>query len=338
MIASVAGQHEADAPDRDVPGAEGLSAFVAKVLDQLSLSAWLPAAFGVANVTILLQFASDRSLNLTEAIDKLTKDPVKVLILVLPCLILSTLVAQAFSFQAIRLLEGYWRLPPMSWIRAPMITLHLWRRRRLGRTRSQVAAKAVDKAVPEMIRASVPYAVIRAFQAQARDEPVPELGDADSSYFAKVNWRNWCSPVRLARVDHLVAEERAYPITSRTLPTKLGNTLRKTEDELVAAGGDVQGYAFRGREALSQRVQLQHDQYRTRLDMYSTLVFVCLFLTALTPIVIRGPWASVLAAGAISCIYLILAIVSHMAALASARGYCTVLKEMQRRLALAPRS
>jgi hypothetical protein len=87
----------------------GLSAFVARVLDQLSISAWLPSAFLTVAGAFLLQFRAQRSLNIATAATALTKHPPTVLILAIPVLVSTTLVTQAFSFEAIRILEGYWR-------------------------------------------------------------------------------------------------------------------------------------------------------------------------------------------------------------------------------------
>jgi hypothetical protein len=54
---------------------DGVSAFVARVLDQLALSAWLPAAFLTASVAILLEFRSTKSANILKAVQALTAHP-----------------------------------------------------------------------------------------------------------------------------------------------------------------------------------------------------------------------------------------------------------------------
>ena len=96
---------------------EGISAFIARVLDQLTLSAWLPAALFTAAAAVLLQFRRQRSVNVLHAVGVLAADPVRVLVLMIPLLVLATVVTQAFSFEAIRTLEGYWHrrgLPGMA--------------------------------------------------------------------------------------------------------------------------------------------------------------------------------------------------------------------------------
>jgi hypothetical protein len=57
---------------------DGLSAFVARVLDQLSLSAWFPAALFTVSLAILLQFRRQGSDSLPHAVRVLTADPVRV--------------------------------------------------------------------------------------------------------------------------------------------------------------------------------------------------------------------------------------------------------------------
>lgn len=116
------------------------------------------------------------------------------------------------------------------------------------------------------------------------------------------------------------------------MPTQLGNVLRSTEVRLRHAAGDVSSFALRRRKLADARTQLQHDQFRTRLDMYCTLVFVALFLAALSPWLLRGvshenredlvQWLIP------SGLFLALAFASYKAAVASARGYCSILRVM----------
>ena len=69
----------ASSPEAPTGSVNGLSAFVARILDQLSLSAWLPAAFLAASLALLLQFRADKSANPLKAVGALTADPVRVL-------------------------------------------------------------------------------------------------------------------------------------------------------------------------------------------------------------------------------------------------------------------
>jgi hypothetical protein len=97
------GQGSESAP----PAPDGISALVAKVLDQLSLSAWLPAGLLAASLSLLLQFRSQGTANVETALRAIADSWRVVLLLAVPVLVLGTLATQAFSFGAIRALEGY---------------------------------------------------------------------------------------------------------------------------------------------------------------------------------------------------------------------------------------
>ncbi len=116
------------------------------------------------------------------------------------------------------------------------------------------------------------------------------------------------------------------------MPMQLGNVLRSTEAKLRNAGGDVSSFALRRRGLVDTRIQLQHDQFRTRLDMYCILVFVSILLAALAPLLlIRVPHGDALAAVKWlipSALFIALALTSYHAAIASARGYCSILRVM----------
>ena len=75
--------------DASAASPDGISAFIARVLNQLALSAWLPAAFLTAGVAILLQFRSARSANLLKAVQQLTVHPVQVLVIMIPLLVIA---------------------------------------------------------------------------------------------------------------------------------------------------------------------------------------------------------------------------------------------------------
>jgi hypothetical protein len=131
-----------------------------------------------------------------------------------------------------------------------------------------------------------------------------------------------------SKVDQLDRQLTDYPkLPNRVMPTKLGNILRRTEDSLVHAGDDVQGFAMRRRSLVPMRVQIQHDQFRDRLDMYCTLVFVTCTISGVSAAVLysRVRWYQT---AAVAAAYFLFALACYGSAVASARGYCVVLKEM----------
>lgn len=168
ILTPMASSSTANDSEEAVASPDGLSAFVARVLDQLTLTAWLPAGFLTASVAILLQFRADKSTNVLKAIRALTIDPVRVLVLIIPLLVLATVVTQAFSFEAIRTLEGYWRRRgPASIFRTLMIRRQVHRKKSIAKRRLKAAEKAFSSAEPHMLRDGVPLPVINAMKAQA---------------------------------------------------------------------------------------------------------------------------------------------------------------------------
>lgn len=98
----------AGTPDEPVDDAvQGLAALAARILDQLSLSAWLPAGFLMAALAFLLSFSRPANDSFFLAVEGIATQWLIVLVTGIPGLILVTTVTQAFSFEAIRRLEGY---------------------------------------------------------------------------------------------------------------------------------------------------------------------------------------------------------------------------------------
>jgi hypothetical protein len=312
-------------PDAAAVSPDGISAFFARVLNQLTLSTWLPAAFFTASVAVLMQFRSAGSVS----VGALTLDPIRVLTLMIPLLAMAMVVMQAFSFETIRILEGYWRRRGLaSFARTLMIRRHLRRKETIIKRRRKASEKAFYAAKPRMLRNGIPFPIVNAFEAQVLGVELPSLTDEESRKFARMNWRSLCDAWHLARIDHLLNDEKAYPTTSRILPTKLGNLIRATEDRLQNTGGDLEGFALRRHAMVSRRVQIQHDQFRSRLGMYCYLVLASASLLILTPIILLGSGIGVATVAIISGSFAAFSAASYLAALASASGYCIILKQM----------
>lgn len=326
---------ESSSPESDIKpelalvSREGISVFIARVLDQLTLSAWLPAALFTAAAALLLQFRRQGSVNLLHAVRMLTVDPVRVLVLMIPLLVIATIVTQAFSFEAIRTLEGYWRRRGLAGCaRTFMIRRHVRRKEATTRRRHRALERAFYIAEPRMLKDKVPFPVVNAHKAEAFEIEQPSLTDEEREEFIATDWRDWSDAWVLAKVDHLSNDKKAYPDTSRVLPTRLGNLLRATEDQLKNTGGDLQGFVLQQYALAPRRVQMQHDQFRNRLEMYCTLVFVSVSLLLLTPITLLGRGIDYIAIIIVSVSFAALSVASYLAALASAGGYCAALKQM----------
>ena len=101
---------------------ESLSQLIARILDQLSVSAWLPAAALVFSLLFLGTLHVKKDVSKT--IHDITRINAASLALLVGGVVITTMLTQAFEFEAIRLLEGYSRysdigitgIIPMFWL------------------------------------------------------------------------------------------------------------------------------------------------------------------------------------------------------------------------------
>ncbi len=312
---------------------ERLSAFLARVLEQLSLSAWLPAAYLTVSLAVMYRLGQQKNLDVEAAVVALTSDPVTLLVVTIPIVVLATLVTQSFSFEAIRALEGYWqRRWLLGWPHHGLVRFRMKHKRSLH-TRFQVARnKAFASARGPMLLDGRPKEVVDAIEADLLELDRGELDERCELLRQNTNWRDYGDPVLVSKFDRLRVALQEYPEDGFVMPMKLGNVLRSTETKLENAGGDVGTFAMRRRGAVDTRIQLQHDQFRTRLDMYCILVFVAVALAAAWPAItwdVPHSWAADLVRWLIAPLgNLLLAFAAYRAAIASARGYCTILRLM----------
>lgn len=220
---------------------EKLSAFIAKILEQLALSAWLPAALLAASLAVLYQLRKQADLDVPSAVTELVKDPVVVLIVTIPVVVLTTLVTQSFSFEAIRALEGYWQ---RRWLLGPLHHLLLFFRLRRKKSLEARIPSALDHgfmpARGSMLRAGLPDAVIKAIEDDLYERPRPDLEAREERLRAALNWRDYGDPTQVAKYDRLLVMLREYPSDGLLMPTQLGNVLRSTEAKLKNTGGDLE--------------------------------------------------------------------------------------------------
>lgn len=308
---------------------------VARVLNQLSLSAWLPAAYFTAVFALILQFKSQRNLEVDDALRSLGGNLWLLALLTLPLLVIVTLLTQALSFEAIRLLEGYWRRPPLAGPAAAIaLRYQSWRLHRLDQLIRSRTVEAWAKARGRWLDME-DQAVVDLLEGAALGLDVPNDCEPDDlSRALALDWRQACDPAEMRRLETLRVRRAEFPEEWRLLTTRLGNVLRATEDQLDEGADDLETFSYRGREILPHRLRVHHDQFRTRLDMYCTLTIVSLVAGVLAgwqlvPTVHPDwrVWAWISALGLI-----LAAAVSYHAAIASAKGYTSILREMDRRL------
>ena len=316
--------------DTSVGPPEGLSAFVARVLDQLSVSAWLPAAVLGTGLFFLLEARANDG-DLMSALADAGDTRGTTIVLLGVAVVLMTTVTQAFEFGAIRVLEGYWGYGRARAAVAKLLVDRHVRRRKRARTRRKAALiAAFDSARPGLVTEDVSPEVIAYLAADVRDEfPLPTLTPELESEVNEIDWRHCASPELMRRLASIDATLDLLPKPHRTLPTRLGNTLRSYEDEANSLQpGSVRGMVQRTLHLLPTHVQSELDQYRNRVGLYASLVAVSGALAVAAAALVAT--TEVLPGLALAALALVGAGTFYGAAVASADAYGSLLVEAMR--------
>jgi hypothetical protein len=308
-----------DAPTR---AGETLTQLLARILDQLSISSWLPSVFVVTAAVFYGNLAvNEGSIDATvDSVAHMGGGPIALLV---GAVVLTTVLTQAFEFEAIRVLEGYWG---SGWVTRAVAVLPLRRQvrrlERLERRRERLRARAYaeigvrEREAPQ-VRAAKQCLLVG--QSPNVDEP------AAAQIAELAGWESAADPSTVRGLEAVERELESFPsAVHAVLPTRLGNTLRAYEERASAGStGPIEGSVQRVFHHLPAPMQLEHDQFRHRLDLYCNMTLLCLVSGAAgTAALATVGWehASV-AAGANA----VLAWLFYRSAVASAAGYGQVL-------------
>lgn len=314
----------------------GLAAFLARVLDQLSVSAWLPSAMLIGVGSLLVQMRSNGNLNVAAAVADLA-DPQSwgIIIILLFGLVLATMVTQAFSFGIIRLLEGYWGSgPSVGWLVKARVRAHDKRADRLRRRSTDLERALFRSAVSHMAGEDPLHVQVWNEQLHVPKRDRKQTDPAVLKAANAIDWRRNGDPGIAALFYRSHDRLADYPNQrTRLLPTRLGNVLRSSEEQLGLKGDALERFIMENYGSIPTRLMTQHDQFRDRLDMYSllTLVFAAL-AAASVPLMwgIPGPAPWMPAPAITGATLALLAGMSYGAATASARGYGSALLAISR--------
>lgn len=319
-------------------GSPGLSQVLGTVLQQLSVSAWVPSAMLVGNIAVLLQLRADGSYNVANAVKILAGKPLGMVIILTFSLILATAITQAFEFEVIRFLEGYFDSSNslVQAVMAARIRRHESKLRSLVCKLENAKTKAIQTAIPQMRKFPAYDPQVLDFLADSSTENNKSSNDGVSKKAGEITeaeWRLHASASALYKVDSTIARLKSYPDERRLLPTQLGNVLRAGEDSIeLDEGENIEGYVIRHYDELSPALKSQHDDYRTRLDMYCCLVLVFSMLSIfsfVTLFCVNPLWGIFIAA----VVYSSMAYISYRAAIATARNYGLIIQEIPQYLA-----
>lgn len=298
-----------------------LSQLIARILDQMSVSAWLPSA---VVVFVLLFVFSLRGADgdVGRAIAHIGELDAGPLVLLFGAVIVTTMITQAFEFEAIRLLEGYWGAHPLNaWFSDVRFRTHLRRRNALRKRARDAEIQALTAAQPRMLQGGRSPVHVGILVASYTGGDLSGVPAADQEAAHNLQWKKWAPARDLRRWDALVDALEEYPRSDRlVMPTRLGNALRaREEDVLPASAGKLETFVQRVFHELPVTLQTEHDQFRSRLDLYCSLVLVFCFTGVIATLLLRGLGAALVASAA--GIALALAWLSYRAAIASARAY-----------------
>jgi hypothetical protein len=136
-----------------------LSEFVARVLDQLSLSAWLPSAALVLLLDFIAQLGialgakrTGATAAIGNALSRMSAVGIGGAVLLVIAIVVLAILTQAFSFEAIRVLEGYWGTArPVEVIARHRVTRHRRRQQQLSARRRELTGQAWDVAKSKIV-------------------------------------------------------------------------------------------------------------------------------------------------------------------------------------------
>lgn len=294
----------------------GLSPFAARVLSQLAVTAWLPAALLMADVYLVLGLFMVRPAhgtatadNLKRVVATLNAKPVGVIIAVVLGMFVATLITQSLGFAAIRFLEGYWggslaaAMPTKIGVGIQRARQWLLMRRadKLDGAAFRAAAPAVRLRLHDDVQLGLAVDTLgRGWPAAGIDEEVLERARA---YLRKGEWRVLAPAHLRHRLSAVETRLSRFPAKSRMMPSRFGNTLRVAEDALHGdvVGSRLRGWVMRHLTEIDPLQLEQLDMYHDRLEMYAVMTPMCLGLAVLDaaalPYTIPGSTTALFAAG-----------------------------------------
>jgi hypothetical protein len=269
---------------------ETLSQLLTRILSQLALSAWLPSAALTLLVVFILNLGSTLSDQdgpvspndaVSSAFSYMGDTSIGGLVLVVLLIIVLTIVTQAFSFESIRFLEGYWGVsrPCERLAQARAKHFRKVRRKLVGRYK-QVTKEAWKRAKPRIERdPDFTPEMVGVLEAQVlMKECSIELTSSEEEIVDSRDWRRSVPGELLRRRTNLDKKLDDFPKKHHVMPTRLGNVLRHYED--ATGYQTVESMIDETFDSLPNSLQLAHDEQRGRLDLYCSMQSVVVLAAA----------------------------------------------------------
>jgi hypothetical protein len=320
---------------------ETLSQFVARVLDQLSLSAWLPSAALVLLVAFVVQLGAVLDAQspppprgpvaaIGQALGAIAKMKLGGALLLVAAVVVLTIVTQAFSFEAIRTLEGYWGTSRVvEWVASRRCDHY---RKVCDKLQSRMtalteaawcgAACEIERRQQDALEhggsVEITPDMISVLGARARGRmPIVTLTKKEEAGIGDIDWHEYASPELIRRRQNVDNRFRDFPELRRMLPTRLGNVLRHHEAE--TGRESVESLVQEVFDVLPLSLRIEHDEQRTRLDLYCSMTFVIALIALIAAARFAARhWTYSVGAIIVGAVGVAL---MYRAALASARAY-----------------
>lgn len=299
MTAGTPGNGASSAVAQSGKAKDTLSQFVARVLDQLSLSAWLPSTALILCVALVFQIGSaldrDPTASPSAALGAAFRSMADVSLggaaLFVVGIVVSTTITQAFEFEAIRVLEGYWGTNPIAeWFAGLRCARFRREHAKLkARTRDLTneawdgARRAIESSEKQLVEQGHPRQMtpnmIAVLEAKVLGEKKPILLTPEEDEFLRtIDWKFSAPPEPLRKILNVDRRLREFPQGSRILPTRLGNVLRSSED--ATGKQPIESFIQEVFDDLPLSLRIEHDEERGRLDLYCSMVFVLMVVAA----------------------------------------------------------
>jgi hypothetical protein len=193
-----------------------------------------------------------------------------------------------------------------------------------------VSDRAFALARQKMLKTGLDETWVKIIEAKRIGRTVPSASQDHVRKANAVKWEQFAPADDMRRREALSEAIRQYPTEDRLMkPTRLGNTLRAHEQRILpVVSNDLEGYVQRVLHEIPSAVRIEHDQFRSRLDLYCTLVLVFAVIAVVGAVLVVsvGPMAIAITVVAAT----LLSWLSYRAAITSARGYGVILETIAR--------
>jgi hypothetical protein len=253
---------------------------------------------------------------------------IEAVILLVAAAIITTMLTQAFQYEAIQLIEGYWgprRLP--TTVAERLARRHLRRRDDLQRQEDDALDRAWGLARTRMLQAEISEDAVNTVEKlvtrQSVRSPSPEARRLATA------WLDFTTREERRHIDALAAALEGYPRKGHLIqPTRFGNTMRAYEERVhgLRGGAPLERFVQTVWHELPAHVQRAHGQLRARLDLYCTLlvVFMVSGVVAIVAFIDLHDRDTTLL-GVTAVLTLVGPWLAYRAAITSARAYGTIL-------------